>query len=186
MTRRFRLYGGVCAVAFLVSLTAIDSGFFQKEKSVVLIDGWWSADTAQDGCKMVERVWSHWPVFFQPDEETTKRHEACRLVMFGPDGPKNEARNFETRLMTQFAALPACKGITVAAYNGPLAKNSPAVMELSRGSFWQLMIDYRVGETIQHWGMTSPRMGLHDAEGDLTKIARDVCTIVLGHGASVP
>jgi hypothetical protein len=190
------------AVAMIVLMTKDDLqlaaflGFsptnsHNRSRPVVVIDSWWSGDFAKNGCESIERWWENNKKLINQIgcesvtscPEAMPRYTACTLAL---NGPKGEAWAFENELLTQFAINPSCKGARFARYSGPSENTSAETRAIIQESHWTLIIDYNVGATTQAWSLQDQKGAPHQAEGaTATKVAADVCAIVMGQGGTL-
>jgi len=67
-----------------------------------------------------------------------------------------EVHDFESQLRTFFASDPLCHGVVLAGF-GPTQVASRAASEADTSKEdWQLMLDFRVGESSQSWTLVHP------------------------------
>ncbi len=138
-----------------------------QAQTIIVLDSWWSVDYARQSCDYVGP-----PDFWKKQPDT-----ACKTSAAA------EERDFETRLITQFAVSPNCSSVALSAYGGPAASSSAD--EAVKKADWVLFLDYTLGAEEQNWTMQrsfgrKPAKGepqFFKAAGSPQKIARDVCTI---------
>jgi len=173
---------------------AINDAQAARRNAAVVIESAWSADFAVSGCVQANAFMS---------EETKSRIRTfgcgavagCPQVMprltacTSPLDPKAQARQFEDRLMAEFATDPACKGAAFARDYGWRAQEpSAAEQAVMSRPHWQLSIDFVAGAPAQSWALQ------YLGEDDVThgegateaKIAGDVCAIVVRQGGAPP
>ena len=102
------------------------------------------------------------------------RYSACEAT----SDPASVARSFDDEIITQSAINPKCKGVSIG--------RKSAIHE----AHWWLTINFWVGEPVQSWqlnyddGKGNLRLKHHEGKGaTAAKIADDICSIVMGHGA---
>ncbi len=179
---------------WLIVPFATNSARAAPRNAAVVVDSAWSADFAVRSCEQANSFMS---------EETRSRIRTfgcgavpgCPEVMSrlnactAPPDPKAQARQFEDRLMAEFAADPACKGAAFARDYGWHAQPPSAVEQavMSR-PHWQLSIDFVAGAPTQAWSLqylgeddVTHREGATEAE-----IASDVCAMVGRRGGAPP
>jgi len=158
-----------------------------RAEPVVVVDGWWSGDFAKAGCEQAKKYMQENRSLinqFGCDAVTAcldmmPRYTACTV-----GDPVAVVQNFETDLMSQFAINPACRGATFFRYHGPsVTPSAEQQAEISK-PHWALIIDYTVGLSAQSWSLQNNGVATQ-GEGGATKIAADVCAIVMGHGGTL-
>ena len=162
--------------------------------AAVVIDSGWSADFAVSSCAqansfMSEETKSRIRTFgcgaIPGCPEVMSRLTACASAL----DPKAQARQFEDRLMAEFAADPACKGAAfVRDYGWHVQPPSATEQAVMSRPHWQLSIDFVAGAPTQSWSLQY--LGEDDVthgEGATeTGIAGDVCAVVGRQGAAPP
>ena len=113
------------------------------------------------------------------------RYTACVAT----SDPASVARSFEDDIISQSAINPKCKGASIGRYFGP---PSDAMQSAIDRPHWMLTINFYVGAPVQSWSLNyddfkgSLLHNHHEGEGaTAAKIADDICSIVMGHGAKV-
>lgn len=134
-----------------------------KPLPTVVVDDWWNEDFAKEACRSL-----------QVDRDTCEQAQV------------REVRVFVLELTTQFAALAECSGVHVARFSGPLSVPR-ATTDAMEGAHWSLSINFITGTRKQRWQMTGPShsKGVSQGDGEPPAIARTVCAIVKGKGASI-
>lgn len=145
-------------------------GCAKKPNSIVVLDQWWNTDYAKNMCGTLLPMG-----FNDPGLTACENQQAAAL------------QEFERELLTQFAARPECTGVRMLGFKQP-TDISPEVDKAIRGQYWNLSINYSTQESLkQQWQMIRSPKGaaVQQGEGTPQEIARDVCSIVSGRGASV-
>jgi len=130
-----------------------------KPAPVVVLDSWWNVDYAKQWCN------NRNPCF--------------------PD-PVQGVREFETELVTQFAAQSACGSVRFVRYDGPQKVNGMAADAIAKDN-WSLSLNFTPDRPKQEWKMIqSPKNTIvMQGIGGPDQIAKDICAIVNGHGAAI-
>ena len=146
------------ALLFLLSFVVAVAGC-GKPQPLIVLDSWWDIDYAKQLCK------GRNPCF--------------------PD-PVQGVRDFETELATQFAAQTTCHLVQFVRFNGPDNADKTAI-DATNKEHWSLSLNFMPGTPKQQWQMdqsANKAIVMHGA-GTPSDIAKEVCSIVNGHGATV-
>jgi len=145
-----------------ITVIAILTGCTKPTPTLVL-DDWWNEDYAKEACRLMQ------------DKSSTCEQDQVRDV-----------RIFELELTTQFAAQPECGGIKVARFSSPTEANKAAVNTMKE-TYFSLSLNYTPGARKQQWQMVdSPNNNaVTQGKGEPTEIAKSVCAIVNGRGATL-
>src|SRR5262245_7663947 len=96
----------------------------ERRNPAVVIDSWWSGHYAESGCQDATK-------FFDDQTASRIRNFGCGSVPSCPEfmsrsvvctsggSPREQADRFESRLVAEFTTDPACKGASIARYQGP-------------------------------------------------------------------
>jgi hypothetical protein len=129
----------------------------RKPESTVVLDSWWNHDYAKQSCR-----------------------GSAPCV---PD-PVEAVSEFEDELATQFAADAGCLSLRFARFNGPKSSDKSSG-DAANPRRWWLTLDFSITERKQHWKMVSPSHSLYQGSGTPAEIAKQVCSIVNGRGATI-
>jgi hypothetical protein len=165
------------AASVLALITLIGCG----HRRVIVLDSWWNADFAKQGCRSVGAALEN-TCGFGGDSgacaDVQRRKEACILSENDTGG----VYDFQASLKSSFAQAPECRGIDLVEFDGTRDVNhaaSKAVM----GSHWTLMLDFDPGAPSQSWSVVGPKSETVTGEGNVDEIARKACAVVNGRGA---
>jgi len=105
------------------------------------------------------------------------------------------ARDFETTLSSQFAALRACAGLLIAKVNitdeESISRLAKRMIEAggNPNKYWVLNVDFVPDAKKETWTLTSSPLKspptVFQGEGDASQIAAGVCNMVLGRSGTV-
>jgi hypothetical protein len=102
-------------------------------------------------------------------------------------GATIEVRDFHIKLLAQFATNPQCAPIAIMRLTE--GKSNEAVnkdLEAYKRANWELNLAFTPGATKQEWTLWPMQSGTAlQGQGDVTQIARDVCTIMTRSGAKI-
>jgi hypothetical protein len=133
------------------------AGLASADQSLtILIDDWWNVDYAKNAC-------------FPAHQGTEK--SACESLNVAA------MRDFERKLVTQFAAAPVCRGVTIVSWG------TKEMSDAVNRPHWQLMLDvFDAGEHPQAWTIVNGA-ALFEGKGNPQKTATDICNLVKQNGA---
>jgi hypothetical protein len=160
-------------------------GGSDKPEPIVVLDSWSSESYAKAGCELtirdVKKDMADKNYIFP---EVMTLYQAC---LIGGD-PVGQARSFEDDLMTQIAITPSCKGATFAAWYGSEYYGKSGIPAATLSAMdkrhWTLTIEYNAGLPEQAWRLEE--LEIHTkGKGAPSKIAADVCAIVMGRGGTL-
>ena len=141
-----------CTILFLTFLS-IGLIACANNKPIVVIDHRWNIDYAKSACE----------------------HPGNPCV----GDSAVDVNDFETRLITAFAAQPTCSNVIVI---GPTGK-------IGLEPYWLLMLDFTPGSSDQSWSVVhtadSQRTRIRKGNGDPDQIANSICTTIKQTGASI-
>jgi hypothetical protein len=161
-----------------------------KPTPIVVIDTWWNVDYAKGVCASAEaatfeaRRDSKLIEQFGCDAITSCQiaQEVQPVIAACDSDPAISVRIFERDLATEFASNSTCASVKIVA----LAKVKASTLG---DDHWQLMLDFSPGRSEQQWGLErgGKKLGQGSAQGrgGPREIARMVCNIVKGRGATV-
>jgi len=175
--------------ATLLMVTTVGACRTESPK-VVVLDGWWTPDFAQGTCDLAASwLKENRHLINQIGCENVP---ACREVMrlytaCTARDPKEQAREFEEVIKSEFAKSTSCGGIVFARHGRAATEPpNPWALALINKPHWTLIVDYEPGKATQDWTLVGasiePQPSLVSGTGSAREIVRKVCTVVNGRG----